>query len=526
MKKSIVMLLISIMLITTFTIILPIKNCEAEPYEARVMIHPTDDTNIKHGISSNNFGSSNKIIIRNEYGYAGSSGWGWDALIKFDTSNIPEDTNIISAKLKIYYYDHNYYNYTNHNLNIYRITNDWDENIVTWDNQPTYESQKTTTSNISDFPSSWIEFDVTDNVQNYINKDLNNYGWKISDETDWEHFSIPEFFFKTKDSNNSEYWPYLEILFDNEKPIVNFSYNISAYQRKVDFIDNSSDIDGSIISWHWDFGDKTNSTQQNPSHTYNKCGYYNVNLTVTDNFDGSNYSQITIYIPIEERVKIEIEKQYNLTLNELFYINDDYDFIDPNKKIFCIRTINSSNIYSYLLSINNSLDEIFYWNSSIDNISKVKYENGEITGYINDSENEYYIVNVSVNSSNWTYFKINDPYEQIQISMIKRSDGSIVPEEYIWREDQNIYILDKLDSEYQIIFSNATDENKNIQETTTEENKLIWVFILCLTIFCILIICFIKFISMRRKNVSKFIDKGNEKIKEVDLFISNHNKNF
>jgi len=362
MKKSIVMLMTSIMLIATFTMFIPIKNCEADPYEAKVTIHPTDDSNIKHGLSSSNFGESNKIIIRNEYGYAGSLGWEWDALIKFAISNITEDTSIISAKLKIYYYEQNYYNYTNHNLNLYRITNDWDENTVTWNNQPAYDSQKTTIAIISDFPSKWIEFDVTDNVQEFINKDLNNYGWKINDETDWEHFSIPEFFFKTKESNNTEYWPYLEIILYNEKPIANFNYNTTAYERKVDYFDNSSDPDGSIISWYWDFGDGTNSTQQNPSHTYNKCGFYDVNLTVTDNIGGSNYSPITIDIPIEERVKIEIEKQYNLTLNELFYLNNNYDFIDPNQKIFCIRTINSSSIYSYLLSTNNSLDEIFLWN--------------------------------------------------------------------------------------------------------------------------------------------------------------------
>ncbi|MBI2272091.1 MAG: PKD domain-containing protein, partial [Bacteroidetes bacterium] len=36
----------------------------------------------------------------------------------------------------------------------------------------------------------------------------------------------------------------------------------------------------SPIGWLWDFGDGTTSTQQNPSHTYNAPGYYNVRLIV------------------------------------------------------------------------------------------------------------------------------------------------------------------------------------------------------------------------------------------------------
>ncbi|REK08105.1 MAG: PKD domain-containing protein [Bacteroidetes bacterium] len=39
---------------------------------------------------------------------------------------------------------------------------------------------------------------------------------------------------------------------------------------------------GNITSWHWDFGDSTYSTVQNPVHTYASNGTYNVCLTITD----------------------------------------------------------------------------------------------------------------------------------------------------------------------------------------------------------------------------------------------------
>lgn len=48
--------------------------------------------------------------------------------------------------------------------------------------------------------------------------------------------------------------------------------------RKVVFEDKSY---GNITSWHWDFGDGTTSTEQNPIHTYRKDGvHYTVTLTV------------------------------------------------------------------------------------------------------------------------------------------------------------------------------------------------------------------------------------------------------
>ena len=44
----------------------------------------------------------------------------------------------------------------------------------------------------------------------------------------------------------------------------------------------SSDSDGSVASYAWDFGDGTNGTGANPSHDYATAGTYHVSLTVTD----------------------------------------------------------------------------------------------------------------------------------------------------------------------------------------------------------------------------------------------------
>lgn len=71
----------------------------------------------------------------------------------------------------------------------------------------------------------------------------------------------------------------------NEPPTAQFSYKPvdPTDLDKVKFIDESSDPDGEVLSWHWDFGDGTTSTEQNPSHRYRDNGIYTVSLTVTDN---------------------------------------------------------------------------------------------------------------------------------------------------------------------------------------------------------------------------------------------------
>ncbi|MET0050493.1 MAG: PKD domain-containing protein, partial [Candidatus Thiodiazotropha sp.] len=61
----------------------------------------------------------------------------------------------------------------------------------------------------------------------------------------------------------------------------------------VDFSSaGSTDSDGSIVSYAWDFCDGDSSTQANPSHTYTGDGNYTVSLSVTDN-DGGTSTDIT-----------------------------------------------------------------------------------------------------------------------------------------------------------------------------------------------------------------------------------------
>ncbi len=61
----------------------------------------------------------------------------------------------------------------------------------------------------------------------------------------------------------------------------------------ANFIDASVANGAPIVSWLWNFGDGTTSTDQNPSHIYNTPGSYTVSLTVTDSFGNTDTGVFT-----------------------------------------------------------------------------------------------------------------------------------------------------------------------------------------------------------------------------------------
>ena len=67
----------------------------------------------------------------------------------------------------------------------------------------------------------------------------------------------------------------------NAPPVANFSY--TSRQLAVSFTDSSTDQDGTVSAWLWNFGDGSSSTLRNPEHSYAQSGSYNVSLQATDN---------------------------------------------------------------------------------------------------------------------------------------------------------------------------------------------------------------------------------------------------
>jgi len=90
-----------------------------------------------------------------------------------------------------------------------------------------------------------------------------------------------------------------KIISINEKPIAYFSYSPTSPSTSdtIQFTDTSTDSDGTIASWSWDFGDgTTGSIGENPTHQYQKAGKYDVKLQVTDNNGATDLKTISVTI--------------------------------------------------------------------------------------------------------------------------------------------------------------------------------------------------------------------------------------
>jgi len=80
----------------------------------------------------------------------------------------------------------------------------------------------------------------------------------------------------------------------NTPPTAGFSSVCT--ELNCSFIDGSSDSDGSVVAWSWDFGDGNTSTTRSPSHTYAAGGSYTVRLTATDDDGATDVSSQTIVV--------------------------------------------------------------------------------------------------------------------------------------------------------------------------------------------------------------------------------------
>ena len=79
-----------------------------------------------------------------------------------------------------------------------------------------------------------------------------------------------------------------------QPPQAGFSY--SADGLNVNFTDDSRDANDDIVSWEWDFGDGSISTDTNPMHQFAAGGEYSVSLTVTDSEGNSDTTSQTVVV--------------------------------------------------------------------------------------------------------------------------------------------------------------------------------------------------------------------------------------
>jgi PKD repeat protein len=110
-------------------------------------------------------------------------------------------------------------------------------------------------------------------------------------------------------------------------PTAAFTTNVSKgiVPLDVQFTDQSTE---DPISWYWDFGDGTNSTEQNPTHTYTTQGQYTVTEYVTNAY-GSNETTQNIDVGVLSVSSDLQDGSYNAT-KIINLIAADNLFPNPN----------------------------------------------------------------------------------------------------------------------------------------------------------------------------------------------------
>jgi hypothetical protein len=98
---------------------------------------------------------------------------------------------------------------------------------------------------------------------------------------------------------------------EQAKPVANFTFSPSepAAFDPIVFTDCSSDPDGEVVSWHWDFGNGDTSTKQNPIHHYTRGGTFTVILAVTDNDGLTDETSQTIVVEHKDLIQADFTFQ-------------------------------------------------------------------------------------------------------------------------------------------------------------------------------------------------------------------------
>jgi hypothetical protein len=163
-------------------------------------LYPTDDSYVYMNDEKINYGTATEMLVRNRYGDPGESRTlECDALVLFDLSSISNGTTITSAELYLYYANYSGTDPVNRVLKLYRLTDFWEEDSVTWARLPDHDPQETATSTVPENAGTWMKWEVAEDVQDFVDGKATNYGWVVMDTDYWNKPNVPTVHFGTKE---------------------------------------------------------------------------------------------------------------------------------------------------------------------------------------------------------------------------------------------------------------------------------------------------------------------------------------
>ncbi|MFA4136500.1 MULTISPECIES: collagenase [unclassified Brevibacillus] len=148
---------------------------------------------------------------------------------------------------------------------------------------------------------------------------------------------------------------------ENKPPVIVMNGpSKAAVNEEVAFSSNgSSDPDGSIVSYLWEFGDGTTSSDANPTHVYENQGEYTVKLRVTDDKGAVTAKSMTIAIEEQGGEIGEKEQEPNNSFSEANPLKSNVELSgqtskQDDKDIFALKVLGNGTVKINVTSEHNT----------------------------------------------------------------------------------------------------------------------------------------------------------------------------
>jgi PKD repeat protein len=173
--------------------------------------------------------------------------------------------------------------------------------------------------------------------------------------------------------NNTDYYPFMQSLpisipapSVQVPPVAHFSYspNAPVVNQTVTFNAwSSGDLNGTIVSYAWDFGDGNYSTSTQPTitHAYSSVGTYNVTLTVTDNYGLTDVDVKNVSVgKLNSTISIQASPT-TITIGKSTRISGSITPSRPEANATIYDMLNGEGIWSVLANVTTDANSTYYY---------------------------------------------------------------------------------------------------------------------------------------------------------------------